>query len=478
MLASFKAHRIALFITVGYGMVFSLMSLVNHYCMRSYGYDLGIYHHGLYSYAHLKPHIFTLAMAGEPFNHLGVHFSPIVALHAPFYYLFGSYTLLIFQVLFILFGGWGVYLYAKERLDGMLPHLILIFFFSMWGIYSALAQDWHANVVGAMLVPWFILFFERGEKLRTIVMFGLILLCKENMALWMTAIVLGLGLKHLFEKDGKQNWSFTVSLLVISIGYFIVIQHVVMPLFNPKGLSDHLGNYSQLGAGSTSILSSILSDPRQLFYLMFESPDGDTALSRYKTELHFMVLVSGGIAAIYRPHYLIMLAPIYAQKMLSSVPRHWGILFHYSIEFAPIIALAMVEWLQHLKFSKFRVPILILFISTATFFNWNPIRMNMRVFKASHYQTTIDLKALYNALDLIPENAAVCASNPLVPHLAERDRIYIFPKVRDAEYVALLKQGRPTYPLEEESFNQKMKETRESATEVIYEDAHLLILKR
>jgi uncharacterized membrane protein len=478
MLNHLKTHRLAWLITVIYGVFFCLISLVNHYNFRTYGLDLGIYTHGIYSYAHFSWHTFTLGLEGQPFNHLGNHFSPIVALFSPLYYIFGTYTLLIVQIAALLFGGWGVYRFAKERMHGIQPELIMILFFSMWGIYSALAYDWHANVIAAMLVPWFILFFEREDWKKAIVMFVLVLLCKENMAVWMAAIITGLALRNLFIKPMDTNWLVTGSLLGVALVYFVVVQTVIMPALNPLGLSDHLGNYSHLGNGSGGVIKTILTKPRHIFYLMFESLQEDKLTFKLKSQLHFMVLVSGGIALIYRPHYLIMLAPIYAQKLLSSSPSHWGVFSQYSIEFAPIIALAMTEWMKGFQFPNLKVPILVSFIGLATVFNWHPTRPNTGFYKAVHYQSGLNSEAIYNALELIPDNAAVSASNVIVAHVANREKIFLFPVLNDAEYIALLTNGRDPYPVDSLQLPIKIEELRNSASEIIYDENDFLIIRR
>ena len=478
MLEHIKNHRLAWLITFVYGTVFCLISLVNHYNFRTYGLDLGIYTHGIYSYAHLNWHTFTLGLEGQPFNHLGNHFSPIVMLLSPFYYLFGTYTLLILQIAAILFGGWGVYRFAKERLQGIQPELVMILFFSMWGIYSALAYDWHANVMAAMFVPWFIVFYEREDWKKAILMCARVLLCKENMAVWMAAIIAGLALRNLFSKPMETNWLMTGSLLGIALVYFIVVQTVVMPSLNPLKLSNHLGNYSHLGDGPDGVIKTILTKPRHIFYLMFESLQEEELTFKLKTQLHFMVLVSGGIALVYRPQYLIMLAPIYAQKMLSSNPSHWGVYSQYSIEFAPIISLAVVEWMKGFQFSKLKVSILVGFIGLASVFNWHPTRPNTNFFKAEHYQSGLNSKAIYDALELIPDNAAVSASNVIVPHIANREKIYLYPVLNDAEYVVLLASGRDTYPVDSLALPAKIQELRNVASEIVYDEHNLLIIKR
>ncbi|MCF8277764.1 MAG: DUF2079 domain-containing protein [Flavobacteriales bacterium] len=479
MLNYLKTHKLAWLVTAVYGVVFCLISLINHYNFRTYGLDLGIYTHGIYSYSHLHWHQFTLGLEGESFNHLGNHFSPIVALLSPFYYLFGTYTLLILQIAAIVFGGWGIYLFAKERLEGFQPELVMVLFFSMWGIYSALAYDWHANVMAAMFVPWFILFYERKDWKKAMMMFVLVLICKENMAVWMAAILAGLAVRDFFLKPNQTNWLFLGSLLGSAIVYFLVVQAVIMPALNTAGVSDHLGNYSHLGNGPVGVIKTMLGKPRHIFYLMFESLQNDPLTFMLKSQLHFMVLVSGGFALIYRPHYLITLAPIYAQKLLSSNPAHWGVYSQYSIEFAPIIALAFVEWMQHFPFEKWKTTLLIGTIATATFFNWHPTRPNTGFYQSAHYQSGLNSEAIYNALELIPADAVVSASNVIVPHVADREKIYLFPVVKDADYLAILTHGRDLYPVDSLEFPQKMVELRsDSLNEIIYDENDFLIIKR
>ncbi len=466
-------------ITAVYGTVFCLISLVNHYNFRTFGLDLGIYTHGIYCYSHLKWHMFTMGLEGIAFNHLGNHFSPIIALFSPLYYLFGTYTLLIVQIAAILFGSWVLLLFARERLEGFFPELMMLLFFSIWGIYSALGYDFHANVVAAMLMPWFILYFERGNRPAASVFFALILLCKENMAVWISAVLVGLLVKQFFIGDIRKHGLFGATLLGISVIYFGVIQTVVMPALNTHGVSDHLGNYSHLGNGPLEVIRTMLTQPRYIFYLLFESLQVDEFSFKLKTQLHFMVLMSGGLALIYRPHYLIMLAPIYAQKLLSSNQAHWGVYDHYSIEFVPIIAMAFTEWLQHFPFKKWRMALTVFTLGTATLFNWHPVGPNVGFFRPSHYSTNLNVKAVHEALKMIPENAVVSASNVLAPHLADRDRIYLYPVLKDAEYIAILTDKRDPYPFLRADWPQHLQEVRSNKDyEILYDADDVIIIKR
>jgi hypothetical protein len=67
------------------------------------------------------------------------------------------------------------------------------------------------------------------------------------------------------------------------------------------------------------------------------------------------------------------------------------------------------------------------------------------------YSSPLDIKSIYKGLELIPEDASVSATNTIAPHLAYRSNIYVFPEIRDAEYIALLDDGNP-FPIGQELF--------------------------
>ena len=88
-------------------------------------------------------------------------------------------------------------------------------------------------------------------------------------------------------------------------------------------------------------------------------------------------------------------------------------------------------------------------------------------------------EAIYSALKIIPEDAAISASNVIVPHVANREKIYLYPVVKDAEYLAILSHGRDLYPVDSMAFPQMMNELRQNPqNEIIYDENDFLIIKR
>ena len=105
-------YKWLLLVFVFFGGLFASISFVNHYNFRTYGWDLGINQNALFDYAHFK---WNDCMIMQPSfdNVLADHFSLYPLLISPLYWVFGSYTMLIFQWAGILFGGLGVYRFVR-----------------------------------------------------------------------------------------------------------------------------------------------------------------------------------------------------------------------------------------------------------------------------------------------------------------------------------------------------------------------------
>lgn len=473
-------------IVVVFGIIYALISLYNHYNFRTNALDLGLYNNAFYDFSHLKMNTFKFDLSGKTTSFFGAHLDFIVIILSPLAYLFGSYASLVVQIIAILFGGIGVYKYAKRHIDNLPTNLmILIYFYSLWGIYSALSYDFHTNVIGAMFVPWFIYYYEKGiTNLKTWLFFFLILISKENMALWLIFIILGLSIKNRFEHY-KSKPVQAILLQIIPILYFIIGVSILLPLFNKNIGTSQLDRYGILGNNLTEIVSYIFSHPWDAISLLWKNTTTHPDFDGIKQELHLVVLFSGGIFLLFRPIYLIMLIPVYAQKMFSGHYIQWGINAQYSIEFAAILPFVIINTIKSTNYK--------LYIISATLFSTILINHNKITDRVSkwyspvyldylsniHYDQDMDLTSIYDALKVIPENASVSTHNALVPHLAMRDNIYLFPKVEHANYIALFKEKRGYYPISKEEFDKKVEFYSTSKDwQIEKETEDLIIFKR
>ncbi len=474
-----------LIIFVLFGLLYGSISLVNHYNFRTYGWDLGINNNAIFDYAHFR---WNDCMIMQPSftNVLSDHFSLYPILVSPFYWIFGTYTMLIFQISAILFGGLGIYKYVLYITHNeALSRLSLLHFFTLWGIYSALSFDYHDNVVATMFVPWFLYYFEQQKWKWSLLFFALILIAKENMALWAAFIGLGLTWKSAFEKNRRK---ILISLIftVAALSYFVLVIKVFIPSLAAPG-RDYLHNsFNALGSNFGEVILNIIKHPLKAFELLFVNHSGDNIYNGIKTETYLAILLSGGLALFVAPQYLIMIIPIVAQKVFNDIPMRWGISAHYSIEFAPILVIALYSVLAKLKKWKIRIASVSLAISaiscisfldhrTSEYYN----RENSQFYKKSHWTRDFNVKEAHQILQKIPEDAKVSAQSPLCPHLAFREKIYHYPYIGDANYIALIPAESNKYPLNNKSYQKAIDDFLDSGKwEIVDKNDAILILKK
>ena len=105
-----RMHRGLIMAMAAFATIYVLISLVNHYNFRTYALDLGLYTNALWDYAHFQWNDSGVFKQVNE-NLLADHFDLYLIIFSPFSYIFGSYTLLILQISFVLLGGAGVYRY-------------------------------------------------------------------------------------------------------------------------------------------------------------------------------------------------------------------------------------------------------------------------------------------------------------------------------------------------------------------------------
>jgi uncharacterized membrane protein len=457
-------HTFLISIFVFFALIYTSISLVNHYNFRTFGWDLGINNNAIYDYAHLR---WNDCMIMQPAfdNVLSDHFSLYPILVSPFYWIFGTWTMLVFQIAAILFGGLGIYRYVlRITANEWLSRLAVLHFFTIWGVFSALSFDYHDNVVATMFVPWFLDYFERKKWKLSIFFFVLIIIAKENMALWAVFIGFGLGLKAALNKN-RRDLLISLGFAFGALVYFVMVIKVFIPALATPG-RDYLHNsFNALGSNFGEVIVNILKHPVKTIELLFVNHSGDPAFDGIKAETYLAILLAGGFALVLAPEYFVMIIPIIAQKVFNDLPIRWGISNHYSIEFAPILVIALYIVLQRFGKKRHQIAGICLAVSvissvsfldhrTSEYYN----RENSQFYNKSHWVRDFDVKEVREALKNIPDDSKVSAQSHLCPHLAMRDFIYHYPFIGEANYIALLPQEPNKYPLDEESYNKNIEE--------------------
>lgn len=470
---------------------YAAISFVNHHLLRTFAYDLGIKNQAIWDYAHFRWNYNSImAELNGEINVLANHFEPVIALFSPLYWVFGHYTLLVVQWAAILLGGRAIWLLFQERLPAKPLYALLgiVSFYSFFGVFSALSFDFHTNVVAAMWVPWLFLAFYKKQHLAFWSWALLIAFSKENMALWLVFLALGLALNHLREPSLRNK---ALQLAGFSALSFLLIMKMFMPAF-AGGQLDYLHfKYSALGPNMGSALAFVIQHPLDALNLLFQNhlPGPSSYRESLKWSTWVLFLLSGGWLALTRPAFILMLLPIWGQKMFSDDPNKWSPFFQYSIEFLPVIALALVESLRWLS-SRWLGGLTVLFVAVGSLVAgihsismYRPqsfMPQAIQVFHPGHWQREVPVKSVKSALSsFIPDTASVAASSTLIPRLAMRSRIFSYPSQQTTDYLALLKDKERPYPLSQEAFNDSLiRLLRSPNWECLHQQDSLFIFKR
>jgi uncharacterized membrane protein len=478
-----RANFYALGISLLFALVFSSLVFVNHYCFRTFALDLGVYTNALYDYSHFQWNDAS-TFKELPRNLLSDHLDLSLMLIAPFSVLLGQYTLLVFQILFILIGGLGVYhvvcLYTNKK---KLALYSLINFYVFFGLYSALSFDYHSNVLAAMLVPWLIFSLKKSQYIKFSVLFVIILISKESMSLWLLAICIGLLIEFW---NSRKTRIFLITCIGVSLLYFVFAIKIAMPYFSPEG---HYSNfkYSILGENYWAALLNSMSHPIRTLKLLFVNHSGNPKFDWVKTEFYVFVLLSGAYFLFRKPTYLLMLSMPLLAKMTYDDPAIWSIDCHYSIEFASLIGIGVflvIDKIENHKIRKIALVCVLLGSLTATIrFMDNTVYWHdysrVRIYQKNHYTKSYDIRKINRYLNSIPDSSIVSAQSPIVPHLAYRDKCYQLPIVKDAEYIVASKSEQITYPIKMNEMIKLLNDSIQSNRwEVIVNDSDISLLRR
>lgn len=451
-------------ITLLFGLLYTLQTFLNHYYFRSYALDYGYYNQVFWDFAHFRGNRNTVF---EPIleSYFQVHPAFTLVVLAPLYWIFnwifGTYTLLFIQNMFILAGGLGVFFFLRSfTKSAFIAFAGLLHYHVIWGHYSSIAFEYIDATVAASCVPLFLYFFHQKRYVIAALFFAFIIIARENMPLWF--IFIAGVLMYMYRREKKRQWILG-GIAFVALTYFVVLYKFIIPHFENENFPYWGFAYGALGDNVPEVLRFLVSHPWKAFTMLFVNHSGDPAFDGIKKEFYYVFLLSGGILLIYRPWLILWFIPIIAQKMWNDNYLRWGINIFYSIEVVSVLPIAALLVVAAMKRNSLRLALItLLLVSTAGI---TAIKMQNRVSKyynadkenllrAAFYKPDKDIQAVLKVIKSIPSGTNVCASQTLVPHLSYRDEISLFPYVRDAEMLILLLDWTNSYPLYQQECKQ------------------------
>ena len=433
--------------------VFYVMTVANHYFFRTAAFDYGLYNFAFWdnSHFHISPCPVYRVVLGDQPSLMQDHLSFALFFLTPLYWLLnwitGSYTLFLIQTTFILWSGWAVYrLILLKTNDAWMALASFVYYFLLSARYCAFESDFNMAVFCACFVPLFLYYFESRRFTAAVAFFIFALFSREDMSLWFLFIFIVLMIWNWKEKKVLR---ICLWLMLACVVYFIILFKVFIPFFETPSHPYALFQYRALGANPLEALKFIFQHPWNTFKMLFQNHLPDQNLDHIKYEFYLVYLVSGGFVLFFRPQYFIWFIPLIAQKMLNDEYVRWSILWSYAVMVATVLPISVFLILSKIRSRPFKysaaILVCVLALGVTDFkmnrrnriqaMDWNPnVKENM--FDTHFFKANFDAGRVHKDLRLIPDNARVSASASLVAHLAQRKKIYHFPDVGDAEYIA------------------------------------------
>ncbi|MEU8774621.1 DUF2079 domain-containing protein [Streptomyces sp. NPDC048606] len=394
-----RAARLAPYaLTVLLFLAYATLSLARHRRMEEYSWDLGIFEQVVRSYAWLRAPVADLK--GPGFNILGDHFSPIVALIAPFYRLHPSpVTLLVVQAALFALSALPV-TRASIRLLGQARGLALGAAYGLsWGVQRAVDFDFHEICFAVPLLA-FALEALLARRWRAALAWGApLLLVKEDLGVTLAALALVVAWRA--RADDRRAARLAVAVAAAGVLVAALVFTVVIPSFAGEGYA---------------------------YWEKLDRPGGPLrGLGTKIATLAWVLLPTSGLLALRSP-LLLVAVPTLGWRFVSGEPHYWSTDWHYSAVLMPVVALALADALDTvrrggrpwLRSYALQLPAAVLAAALALSATILP---TARLGERSPYTTPARVAAVEELLTAIPDGAWVEADNGPLGRLTSRCRV-------------------------------------------------------
>lgn len=410
------------------------------------GFDLGIFDQAVRNYAHLRlprSPIKNYHHEFPPgFSLLGDHFSPVLVLAAPLYWLWDDpRVLLVAQAALFAVGvpltrrvtrrcfadaaPWTAH--RATDLSGLVYGL-------GWPLFMASRDGFHEV---AFAVPLSLLMMERGAARdhRAAVCCAVALLCtKEDMgpAVAVYGAVLAVRARR---RDDRRGVRAGLALLAAGPLAAVLAIRVLIPAMG--GVPGYYWNYPALGPDLGSAAARLLSDPGATLLV---AVDNWSKVSLLLWLLVPLCLLPLGSATAW------CAVPLLAERLFSDVPSHWSMSHHYDAFVWPYLLVACVEAAARRHRRRPRRALWWGAAATAACLALSAGLGLARIADPARWTPAPYQRALVTAAALVPDGATVEADNGVAPRLTARTRTVIADRTpRGCRYV-LLQTAHRSFP--------------------------------
>lgn len=417
--------------------------------LRVTGFDLGIFDQAVRAYSRFEPPRSPIKNVhhGFPpeFSLLGDHFSPVLAVLAPLYWVWDDpRVLIVAQAALFALGVPVARRIAVRCFAGAAPEVVrraadgagLVYALG-WPLLNASYTGFHEV---AFAVPITLSMLERGLARRygaAALRAALLCTTKEDMGLVAGAFGLLLTIRAHRSSDGRGRRAGAAILLGGLLVSAVVIVWFLPAMGSPPG---YYWSYGRLGADPDDAVARVLTRPWLVLQVAFTPFAKVLMLAWVFGTLAFLPLGSAT---------LLLGLPLLAERVLSDNPNHWLVINHYDAFLWPILLTSSLETLAalHRRRPRHRALGKGLTVAALSLSSAAAVLLGLGILvHPGSWQPRADKRALAHAAGLVPSGATVEADNTVAPRLTRRtDVVIVDATPRGADWV-LLRVNDRTFP--------------------------------
>lgn len=451
-----------------YALTFAVLSTLQHDSFDTNAFDLGNMDQAVWNTAQGRWFRFTNWEGGT--SRLAAHVEPILLPISLLYRLYSSpKALLILQSVVISLGALPAFWLARDRLKN---DFAAVTFASAYLLHPALEaanlHDFHPVSLASAFLLFAFYYLEKGWYPLFLLFSLLAMSTKEQVPL--SVALMGL---YLVLMRGRRflGWSTVVTALA----WLVIAFGVIIPTYNPTGASPYLSRYDQLGGSPREILVTFLLNPQKVL---------PTLLEPAKLQYAQSLLLPVAFLPFLSPFTFAFALPDLALSLLSNFPDMYSGKAHYGAVIVPFLVISAIYatgfmaglgqrlWRPLGQPLVYLLSSVVLISSLVSYYHsvFLPLSDHLPVV-SQHDKLASEFVAR------IPKDAPLSTSSTLNPHLSQRERLYLFPDVRDAEYIFLDVTATP-YPIDVPSLRWRVEGLLEKGWGILAAKDGYLLLRR
>jgi uncharacterized membrane protein len=399
---------------VVYAAGFGALAVREHNAFETGRFDLGNMVQAVWSTAHGRP-LEVTELDGEQINRLGAHVDPILAAFAPLWWLWPSPAmLLVLQAAVVALGALPVFWLAckhlgSERLGSLFALAYLLYAPVQW----LPLDEFHPVALACPLLAFAVWYLDEGRLGAAAPFLVLAALTKEEIPI----VIAALGVWYAVAR-GRRLGGTALAVSGVAVAAFYLA--VVIPHFREGEAPAFYERYDAVGGSPSGIVETAITDPLVLIRAVTEGRD-----------LGYLLQLGLPLAGLFlaAPLLLLPALPELAANLLSEVSTQTSIEFHYTAPIAPFLLMGTILGVARAP----RLVPVVLVASVAGAVVLGPLRAGeLRPDQISEHD-----RVAAQAVGLVPAHAPVSSTNGLGAHLSARRRVFSFPVIQEAAWVAV-----------------------------------------